>query len=53
LPRAADREAVFHPEFLEDLHHWVKTDRALAMRLLDLIEAVLRDPFAGIGKPNA
>jgi len=23
------------------------------MRILDLVEAVLRDPFAGIGKPEA
>ena len=52
MPRVADREAVFHAEFLEDLRYWVKTDRTLALRVLDLIEAVLRDPFAGIGKPE-
>ena len=52
MPRAADREAVFHSEFVGDLRHWVKTDRALALRVLDLIEAVLRDPFTGIGKPE-
>ena len=39
-----------HPEFLEDLHHWVETDRRVAKRLLELMEATLRDPFAGIGK---
>jgi len=31
----------------------VRTDRAVATRILDLVEAVLRDPFAGIGKPEA
>jgi toxin YoeB len=46
------REAVFHPEFREDLRHWVETDRRTALRLLDLVEAVLRDPFGGIGKPE-
>lgn len=46
------REAVFQPEFLEDLHYWVETDRKLALRALDLIEAILRDPFHGIGKPE-
>ncbi len=46
------REAVFQPEFLEDLHYWVETDRKLALRVLDLIEAILRDPFQGIGKPE-
>lgn len=46
------REAVFQPEFLEDLRHWVETDRRVALRALDLVEAVLRDPFVGIGKPE-
>jgi toxin YoeB len=46
------REAVFHPEFIEDLRYWVETDRKLALRAFDLIEAVLRDPFSGIGKPE-
>jgi toxin YoeB len=47
-----NREACFDPAFLEDLRFWVETDRKLALRLLDLVEAVLRDPFAGIGKPE-
>jgi len=46
------REAVFHPEFREDLRYWVETDRKLALRILTIIEAVLRDPFGGIGKPE-
>lgn len=46
------REAVFHPEFREDLRHWVTADRKVALRVLELVEAVLRDPFAGIGKPE-
>jgi toxin YoeB len=46
------REAVFHPEFLEDLRYWVATDRKLALRALELVEAILRDPFQGIGKPE-
>jgi toxin YoeB len=46
------REAVFHPEFREDLRYWVETDRKLALRVLTIIEAVLRDPFGGIGKPE-
>jgi len=46
------RDAVFHPEFREDLRHWVATDRRIALRALDLVEAILRDPFKGIGKPE-
>lgn len=45
-------EAVFQPEFREDLRSWVETDRKIALRILDLIEAILRDPFTGIGKPE-
>lgn len=43
---------MFHPEFREDLRHWVESDRKVALRALDLTEAVLRDPFSGIGKPE-
>jgi toxin YoeB len=46
------RDAVFHPEFREDLLHWVKTDRKVAVKVFELIEAILRDPFTGIGKPE-
>jgi toxin YoeB len=46
------RDAVFQPEFLEDLRYWVETDRKLALRALDLVEAILRDPFQGNGKPE-
>jgi toxin YoeB len=46
------REAVFHSEFIEDLQHWIKADRRVALRALEIVEAVLSDPFAGIGKPE-
>lgn len=48
----AAHEARFQKEFLEDLRHWVVTDRRAALKVLDLVEAVLRDPFVGIGKPE-
>jgi toxin YoeB len=46
------RTAVFQPEFIEDLRYWVETDRKLAIRVFDLIEAIFGDPFGGIGKPE-
>jgi Txe/YoeB family toxin of toxin-antitoxin system len=46
------RVAVFQPEFREDLRYWVEVDRKTALRVLTLVEAILRDPFAGIGKPE-
>ena len=50
--RRAEREAVFHPEFRDDLRDWVEMDRNVALRILQLVEAVIRDPFSGIGKPE-
>ena len=52
MKRDVKRLAIFHPEFREDLRYWVKTDRSAAIRVLGLIEAVLRDPFQGPGKPE-
>ena len=46
------RVAVFQAEFRDDLRWWVRTDRKTALRVLDLVEAVLRDPAGGIGKPE-
>ena len=51
-PKKKERIAVFHPEFVEDLRFWVEQDRKIALKAFDLIEAVLRDPFSGIGKPE-
>ena len=51
--KRAEREAVFHREFVEDLRFRVKTDRSAALRTLELVEATLRDLFQGIGKPEA
>ena len=50
--RSAARLAVFHPEFREDLRFWVETERRVALRALDLVEAIMRDPFTGIGRPE-
>ena len=50
--RPVHREAVFHPEFREDLQYWVKLDRKTALRTLELVEAAMKDPFTGIGKPE-
>ncbi len=51
-PKRKQREAVFDPVFIEDLRHWVETDRKVALRVFDLIDSILRDPYYGIGKPE-
>ena len=43
---------VFTPHGWEDYLHWQTTDRAMLKRINRLIEDVIRDPFAGIGKPE-
>jgi toxin YoeB len=50
--KTKQRDSVFQPEFREDLRYWVETDRKVALRAFDLIEAIMRDPFTGIGKPE-
>ena len=36
----------------EDYLYWQKQDRKLVERINKLIEATLREPFTGIGKPE-
>ena len=43
---------IFHSEFREDLSYWIKIDRKVALKVLELVEAIVRDPFEGIGKPE-
>jgi len=52
LAKKVERLAVFHPEFRQDLRYWLETNRRVALRVLDLVEAVMRDPFQGVGKPE-
>lgn len=52
MKRQPGRVAIFQPEFLQDLRFWVKTERSAAIRVLDLVEAVMREPFEGPGKPE-
>lgn len=50
--RQDTRIAVVSTHFREDLHRWIETDRKIALRILDLMTAILADPFGGIGKPE-
>ncbi|MGC1463441.1 MAG: Txe/YoeB family addiction module toxin [Terracidiphilus sp.] len=48
-----ERRVDFLPKFREDLAWRVKNDRQAALKTLELVESVLAEPFAGIGKPEA
>ena len=43
---------VFSDEAWEDYLYWQKQDRTMVERIHQLIRAVKRDPFAGVGKPE-
>ena len=43
---------VFTPNGREDYQHWLGADRTVLKRINRLIDDALRDPFAGIGKPE-
>ena len=47
------RSIVLTEQSLEDLKHWSLNDVRLLRKVFDLMESMLRDPFAGIGKPEA
>ncbi len=49
---AKRREAVFDRDFLEDLRYWIRVDRKNAVRVLEIVLDVMRDPFSGLGKPE-
>ena len=52
MGKEIDRAAVFLSKFREDLAYLIKTDRKAALRALELVEAILANPFVGIGKPE-
>ena len=47
-----ERILVFDRDFLEDLSYWVEADRKVALKVLELVEAIRRNPLAGLGKPE-
>ena len=36
----------------EDFEHWLEHDQEMAGKIRDLIKAIKKDPFRGIGKPE-
>lgn len=52
MAREQNRACHFDQNCVEDLEWRVETDRNRALRVLALVNAVLRDPHDGIGKPE-
>ena len=51
-PRTFVVRPVFTPHGWADYLHWQSVDKKMVKRINRLIEDTLRDPFAGIGKPE-
>jgi toxin YoeB len=47
------RRVEFVPSVFKEYQKWIETDRKIALRIGDLIRDILRNPFDGIGKPEA
>jgi toxin YoeB len=47
------RSIRFDPDGWDDFLYWLATDRKTARRITRLIAEIQRDPFSGIGKPEA
>jgi toxin YoeB len=46
------RRISFHQEAFKDFAEWANTDRKIQRKISSLIMDILRDPFAGLGKPE-
>ena len=46
------RNLEFDIAAFEDLAWWIQHDRNKALRIVNLIKEIQRDPFKGIGKPE-
>ncbi|MFI1462401.1 Txe/YoeB family addiction module toxin [Nocardia carnea] len=49
---AAERKLTFTAQGWKSYTSWLATDRSVLKGANKMIDAVLRDPFAGIGKPE-
>ncbi len=47
------RNIALSKQALEGLQFWASNDVRLLRKIFDLMESTLREPFAGIGKPEA
>jgi len=43
----------FHPQAWDDYLYWQQNDKAMLRRINHLIRDIQREPFTGIGKPEA
>ena len=42
----------FEKSAFEDFQYWVKNDKKKALKILQLIDDIQKEPFNGLGKPE-
>jgi toxin YoeB len=47
------RKIEFVPKAFNEYQEWIKADIKVALKIGDLVRDTLRNPFEGIGKPEA
>lgn len=47
------REVILGKQMLADISYWSKNDLKLLRKIVDLIEDTSKNPFSGLGKPEA
>ena len=47
------RNIEFVPKAFKEYSTWIATNRKTALKISDLIRDILRNPFEGLGKPEA
>ena len=47
-----DRQAIVLSQFRQDLAWWIGSNPRTALRVMRLVEEIVRDPFVGTGKPE-
>jgi toxin YoeB len=48
----SEKTLEFDKNALEDLTFWISQDRRKALKIMEIVDAIQRDPFNGIGKPE-
>ncbi len=45
-------QVTFSPKAKEDFDYWLMTNKSISRKIVSLIEAIMDNPFGGIGKPE-
>ncbi|BAP56133.1 addiction module antitoxin [Thioploca ingrica] len=47
------KELLLTTKAVEDLKWWMQTDKRIALKVIELLEDIVIEPFVGKGKPEA